>query len=275
MGLVIKLNNIISPNAFTVSYKTGPNPYPLDSGFTSFGGTYSAGTTLVVVSGITINFNSTYWFKITDTVTNRYIIENIETNDPIAYTTCCEVPTGISAVCVIPTTPTPTPTATPTPTPTIACEVPTDITAYCSDESITPTPTPTATPTPTPTPTETMAQLYWTITENAGGRITVYDVDDNELLDETVSLAGASKNGIVSIPNSGLPYRIVGWWNNGSGNIVQYLVCDISNASQLHTSSPLGPSELITDEEYIVDPTPLIASVTLWKNGQIAPTCPV
>lgn len=155
MGLVIKLNNIISPNAFTVSYKTGPNPYPLDSGFTSFGGTYSAGTTLVVVSGITINFNSTYWFKITDTTTNRYIIENVETNDPIAYTTCCEVPTGISAVCVIPTTPTPTPTATPTPTPTVVCDVPTNITAFCSDATPTPTPTPTATPTVTPTPTPT------------------------------------------------------------------------------------------------------------------------
>jgi len=163
MGLVIKLNNIISPNAFSVSYKTGPNPYPLDSGFTSYGGTYSAGTTLVVVSGVTINFNSSYWFKITDNVTNRYIIENVETNDPIAYMSCCPIPvataicyhecyppSNVDADCVgiLPTTtPTPTPTSTP------VCDVPTDVTAECTtiEPTQTPTPTPTATPTPTPT----------------------------------------------------------------------------------------------------------------------------
>lgn len=160
MGLVIKLNNIISPNAFTVSYKTGPNPYPLDSGFTSYGGTYSAGTTLVVVSGITINFNSSYWFKITDNVTNRYIIENVETNDPIAYMSCCPIPVA-TAICYHECYPPSNVdadciglTPTPTPTPTPVCDVPTDVTAECTtiEPTQTPTPTPTATPTPTPTP---------------------------------------------------------------------------------------------------------------------------
>ncbi len=164
MGLVIKLNNIISPNAFTVSYKTGPNPYPLDSGFTSYGGTYSAGTTLVVVSGITINFNSSYWFKITDNVTNRYIIENVETNDPIAYMSCCPIPVA-TAICYHECYPPSNVdadciglTPTPTPTPTPVCDVPTDVTAECTtiEPTQTPTPTPTATPTPTPTSTPTI-----------------------------------------------------------------------------------------------------------------------
>jgi hypothetical protein len=144
MSLVIKLKNIVSPNPFTVSYKSGITPYPLDSGFTSYGGTYSAGTTFVNISGVTINFNITYWFKITDTVTNRYIIENIETNDPIAYTNCCPQPEGINAVCVA-----------------IACNPPTGVSAICSDGvTPTPTPTPTATATPTPTPTQGSGDCY-------------------------------------------------------------------------------------------------------------------
>lgn len=283
MGLVIKLNNIISPNAFTVSYKTGPNPYPLDSGFTSYGGTYTAGTTLVVVSGITINFNSSYWFKITDNVTNRYIIENVETNDPIAYSSCCPKPESISAICYHECYPPSNvngycsgPTPTPTPTPTIVCDVPTNVSASCNniEPTVTPTPTPTATPTPTPTPTEIMAQLYWSITSGAGGRLTVYDKDDNELLNENVNLSGIAKSGTLNISQSVLPYKIKGWWQNGSGNLVYFKVCDITNVGELHTSSPLGPSQLTTDEEYVVTPTPLAVSVTMWKDGQPAVMCP-
>ncbi len=171
MSLVIKLKNIVSPNPFTVSYKSGITPYPLDSGFTSYGGTYSAGTTFVNISGVTLNFNTTYWFKITDTVTNRYIIENIETNDPIAYTNCCpqpedinavcvsiicNPPTGVSAICSDGVTPTPTPTPTATP----ICNPPTGVSAICSD-GVTPTPTPTPTPTVTPTPTPNPVTWYF------------------------------------------------------------------------------------------------------------------
>lgn len=142
MSLVIKLKNIVSPNPFTVSYKSGLTPYPLDSGFTAYGSTYSAGTTFVNISGVTLNFNSTYWFKITDTVTNRYIIENIETNDPIAYMSCCPIPVA-TAICYHECYPPSnvdadcvgiSPTATPTPTPTSipVCDVPTNVTAECT-----------------------------------------------------------------------------------------------------------------------------------------------
>ena len=156
MGLVIRLHDIVSPNQFKVYYKQATSPYPMNSGYSLYG-TFAAGLTTVNISGITINFNSNYWFKIEDQVTGRYIIENIETNDPIAYMDCCPQPIGLGAVCyhscypptinslycgdVLPT-PTPTPTSTPTPTPT-------------GDPTLTPTPTPTATPTATPTPTPT------------------------------------------------------------------------------------------------------------------------
>lgn len=126
---------------------------------------------------------------------------------------------------------------------------------------------------PTVTPTN-ITQLNWNITSQAGGRLTVYDKDDNVLLDEDVTLVGSPKSGTLNIDESVLPYKIKGWWLSGSGNIVYFRVCDISNTSELYISSPLGPSQLTTDETYEVNPTPLIVSVTMWKDGQITPVCP-
>lgn len=171
MGLVIRLHDIVSPNQFKVYYKQATSPYPMNSGYSLYG-TFAAGLTTVNISGITINFNSNYWFKIEDQVTGRYIIENIETNDPIAYMDCCPQPIGLGAVCyhscypptinslfcgnILPTpTPTPTSTPTPTPTPTGAPTLTPTPTPTLTGPTATPTPTPTSTPTPTPTVTPT------------------------------------------------------------------------------------------------------------------------
>ena len=178
MGLVIRLHDIVSPNQFKVYYKQATSPYPMNSGYSLYG-TFSAGTTTVNVSGITINFNSNYWFKIEDQSTGRYIIENIETNDPIAYMDCCPQPVSLGAVCYhscYPPTinsisctgladPTPTPTPTPTSAPATATPTPTP-TPTSPPSTATPTPTPTdvpgvtATATPTPTPTATPTPYY-------------------------------------------------------------------------------------------------------------------
>lgn len=171
MGLVIRLHDIVSPNQFKVYYKQATSPYPMNSGYSLYG-TFAEGITTVNISGITINFNSNYWFKIEDQVTGRYIIENIETNDPIAYMDCCPQPIGLGAVCyhscypptinslycgdVLPTpTPTPTSTPTPTPTPTGAPTLTPTPTPTLTGPTATPTPTPTSTPTSTPTVTPT------------------------------------------------------------------------------------------------------------------------
>ena len=271
MGLVIKLNNIISPNAFTVSYKTGPNPYPLDSGFTSYGGTYGAGTTLVVVSGITINFNSSYWFKITDNVTNRYIIENVETNDQIAYMDCCPQPVGLTAYCyhscypptinsitcvgLATPTPTATPTATPTPTPT-ATATPTP-TPTATTEG--PTPTPTVTPTPTATPSFSSFTIYvdtsnnglgWSTGELAcagtGTNRTVY-VDGggySSLYDAVVTNGkslhtGSTINETTLFDGGGLWYKTVSQPNEG-GNFTVSTTGEVATFNQ--TGCVLTPS---------------------------------
>ena len=95
MGVVIRIYDIASPNDFTVSIKMGDTAYPLDSGYYSCGGTYSGGTELITISGYTVGstyttleFNTQYWVKLVDTVTNRYVIENIKINHQSAFAPC-------------------------------------------------------------------------------------------------------------------------------------------------------------------------------------------
>ena len=111
MGLVIRLHGIVSPNSFKVSIKKGDSPYPLDSGYYDQYTTYSGGTTQIELTYYRIvppglktegfSFNKQYWVKITDLVTGRYIIENIYTNDQIAYDCMCTPPLILSLECFL------------------------------------------------------------------------------------------------------------------------------------------------------------------------------
>lgn len=113
MGLVIRIYDIASPNDFTVSIKKGDTAYPLDSGYYPCGDTvYSGGTEMITISGYTIPpgskytailFDSQYWIKITDTVTDRYIIENIKTDNQSAFGCGCTPPIILSLDCDITT----------------------------------------------------------------------------------------------------------------------------------------------------------------------------
>lgn len=102
MGLVIRLYGIVSPNDFTVSIKAGATPYPLNSGYVQYNGTYLGGTTQIEISGRTFSFNTQYWVKITDTITHRYIIENVFAHDQSAFADCmCQAPTILTADCYL------------------------------------------------------------------------------------------------------------------------------------------------------------------------------
>jgi hypothetical protein len=118
MSLYIRLHNIISPNNFSLYYKSGESVGNPNSGFTYYN-TYTGGTTGLVISGVTLSLNTKYWIKIVDDVTKKYIIENIYTHESCYYD-CFDA------------TQTPTPTKTPTQTPTIP-----------TTQTQTPTPTPT------------------------------------------------------------------------------------------------------------------------------------
>lgn len=111
MGLVVRLYGIVSPNPFKVSIKKGDLPYPLDNGYEEYSTTYSGGTTQIelayyriVPPGLKTEgflFNQQYWVKITDLVTDRYIIENIYTNDQIAFECSCTPPLILSVECFL------------------------------------------------------------------------------------------------------------------------------------------------------------------------------
>jgi hypothetical protein len=247
MGLVIRLHDIVSPNQFKVYYKQATSPYPMNSGYSLYG-TFAAGTSTVNISGVTINFNSNYWFKIEDQTTGRYIIENIETNDPIAYMDCCPQPVGLGAVCyhscypptinsiscvglADPTpTPTPTPTSTPTPTPTATLVAPTATptptpTSTLPGPTATPTPTPTSTPTPTPTITPTPLPGCSSIVTGEYSGSDFYNYPDNQLnftgvpngatINFTCTANDRPNN--ISIRTALTVLESTGWFGNSSG----------------------------------------------------------
>lgn len=102
MGLIVRLYGIVSPHDFTVSIKSGVTPYPLNSGFVQYNGTYPGGTTQIEISGRTFNFDTQYWVKITDEVTNRYIIENVYLHNQAAYIDCvCDPPEILTVECYL------------------------------------------------------------------------------------------------------------------------------------------------------------------------------
>jgi hypothetical protein len=73
MSLNVRLYNINSPNNFTLDYTSGS----YQNTYTNVG-TFTGGTTSVVIPNL--NFNTLYYTKITDTVTNQYVIDQINTN---------------------------------------------------------------------------------------------------------------------------------------------------------------------------------------------------
>ena len=116
MGLNVRIYNIISNGNYTIRYKSGNNPYPVetDSTFTLLG-SYTPATTEITISGLT--FDTHYWVKMTDTTTGRYIVQNIFTHDSKAFPCYDTICFSIDVICPTPTpTPTSTPTVTPSPT---------------------------------------------------------------------------------------------------------------------------------------------------------------
>jgi hypothetical protein len=88
MGLNLKLKGIVSPNPFKLLYKTGAtagNESVVATGYTYYpnsGTTYQASSdgSYYNTNPITFtnaSYSTQYWFKILDTVTGDYIIDNI------------------------------------------------------------------------------------------------------------------------------------------------------------------------------------------------------
>lgn len=172
MSFKITLNNISVPsgNQFKVFYKLdsrtpGSVAYQGDLNWGTLYGTYTGGTTTSIeidfLPIIASPFGKQHWFKILDTVTGSYIIENIYIHEYEYYyycDHCCDFSGGTSTFIGYDVTITPTPTSTNTPTPT-----PT------ATNTATPTPTAANTATPTPTPTIPVTGLVWATTNSVSG----------------------------------------------------------------------------------------------------------
>lgn len=200
MGLNLKLKGIVSPNPFKLLYKTGAtagNESVVTTGYTYYpnsGTTYQASsdgsyynTNPIIFSGA--SYSTQYWFKILDTVTGGYVIENIFTNHEEVYDDCincclftggtsnyidCRF-SGGSAISDQIITPSPTPTTTPA-----DCTFTGGSSEY--NVIITPTPTTTTTiiePTITPTTTSTIQTSSWGVRNADCGFGTLNDIGIN------------------------------------------------------------------------------------------------
>ena len=145
MGLNIRINGVTSQNQFKLYYKTGNtvgNESVIATGYTQYttgsdfsGGVYEKSTIRNYSSNPIIftnaSYSTQYWFKLYDTVTSGYTIENIYTNHQEYYDSCinccyfsggtaqylvdCTFSGGTASYTLATPTPTSTPTATPTP----------------------------------------------------------------------------------------------------------------------------------------------------------------
>jgi hypothetical protein len=286
MGLVIEIKNIVSPNNFKLFYQNGRTPGSVSeqenpTWGTQYGSVFAGGTTSITIDfDIEVDpnpYGKQYWFKILDTVTNSYIIENIYIHELDFYTKCfTPTPTvtptytpicnfsGGSAISSL----TPTPTITPTYTPN--CQ-------FSGGSALqtlaTPTPTITATIVATPTPTITPPIdpiLYYSFKQYPGANLTVTGLNGSELLNINSS-AGSAVNGNITIPSSNCPYKVKVSWVSGSGNIVSYRLCDGSGGEITYVT---GIDINSVYNEYTLSPTPYTAYINIASQNQTPMMCP-
>jgi hypothetical protein len=87
------------------------------------------------------------------------------------------------------------------------------------------------------------------------------------------STAGTAQSGTIFPLISELPYTIRGEWVSGSGNVIQYNLCDLTAGGTIYTSGSITNAN--SPEDYIVTPTPINAQVNLTAQSVPPPICPV
>ena len=118
----------------------------------------------------------------------------------------------------------------------------------------------------------TTVTLDWTVGQQSGGALTIYNNVMSQILSVT-STAGSAQSGTIYPLISELPYTIRGEWVSGSGNIIQFNLCDIIGGGTIFTSGEITNVEGY--EDYLVTPTPVHGLVNLTAQNVTPPTCPV
>jgi hypothetical protein len=114
--------------------------------------------------------------------------------------------------------------------------------------------------------------LNWSVGKQFGGALSIYNNASSLLLNIT-STAATAQSGTIFPLISELPYTIRGEWVSGSGNIIQYNLCDLTAGGTVFTSGTIDNVNQF--EDYVVTPTPINAQVNLTANSVPPPTCPV
>ena len=133
--------------------------------------------------------------------------------------------------------------------------------------------TTTSTSTTTTTSAPSTVQVDWVVgtSSGGGGRLEIFDINNTSVLDK--STTGTTQSGTIYISQANLPYTVVGSWTAGSGNIVRYRICDITNLGEIYYSGDIDINN--GSVSYQVYPTPLHTSVALTSGGQTPLSCPV
>lgn len=118
----------------------------------------------------------------------------------------------------------------------------------------------------------TTVELQWSLGAQGGGQLIIINSSSVEILNETSS-AGTARSGTIYIPVSELPYTVRGQWASGSGNIIHYNVCDLTDGGTIFTSGAID--NVVEYEDYLAYPTPVAALVQLTANNVTPPSCPV
>lgn len=105
--------------------------------------------------------------------------------------------------------------------------------------------------------------LSWQLNNQVGGRLIVYNNSMVELLNVTTTTSAQS--GTIYPLITELPYTIRGQWQSGSENIVQYIVCNVSEGGTIYESAPIDNMTGYID--YIATPTANHASVILHSGN--------
>ena len=118
----------------------------------------------------------------------------------------------------------------------------------------------------------TTVTLDWNVGQQSGGALVIFNNVMSQILSVT-STAGSAQSGTIHPLISELPYTIRGEWVSGSGNIIQFNLCDIIGGGTIFTSGEITSVEGY--EDYLVTPTPVHGLVNLTAQNVTPPTCPV
>ena len=116
----------------------------------------------------------------------------------------------------------------------------------------------------------TTATINYSVQGSRAG-LTIYSTSGAELLNKVAISSGTVLTGTITVSSSDLPYRVVGSFEGGSGNIVRFIICD-DNGGTIVESEPIDSA--VGSNEVILNPTPLSVTIRV-RGSNVSPgVCP-